>query len=99
MSIDTMLGKSTIICDRPLSAVVIALRISLVLISHDMDIVGGVADRVAVMKEGEIVETGPVTKIFAKPAHAYTRRLLDAIPGRHPVRVSVHQRCVSRFSK
>jgi ABC-type glutathione transport system ATPase component len=83
-----MQRKSAIICDRSLSAVVIALRMSLVLTSHDMAIAGGVADRVAVMKEGEIVETGPVTKIFAKPAHAYTRRLFDAIPGRHPVRVS-----------
>jgi peptide/nickel transport system ATP-binding protein len=60
----------------------------LVLISHDMSIVGRVADRVAVMKDGEIVETGPVAKIFAEPKHTYTRRLLDAIPGRHPLRAS-----------
>jgi peptide/nickel transport system ATP-binding protein len=45
-------------------------------------VVAEVADRVAVMHDGRIVETGPVRQIFHSPAHAYTRRLMAAIPGR-----------------
>jgi peptide/nickel transport system ATP-binding protein len=54
----------------------------LLLITHDLGVVSGVADRIAVMNGGEIVETGTVQKIFLAPAHAYTRKLLDAMPGR-----------------
>jgi peptide/nickel transport system ATP-binding protein len=53
----------------------------LVLITHDLGVVAQVADRVAVMHEGRIVETGPVRGIFHHPADAYTRRLMAAIPG------------------
>jgi peptide/nickel transport system ATP-binding protein len=55
---------------------------ALVLITHDLGVVAEVADRVAVMHEGQIVETGPARQIFHSPAHAYTRRLMAAIPGR-----------------
>jgi peptide/nickel transport system ATP-binding protein len=55
---------------------------ALVLITHDLGVVAEVADRVAVMHDGRIVETGPVRQIFHSPAHAYTRRLMAAIPGR-----------------
>ena len=41
------------------------------------------ADRVAVMQRGKIVETGPVASTFASPQHTYTRQLLDSVPGRH----------------
>ena len=54
----------------------------LLLITHDLGVVSGVADRIAVMNGGEIVETGTVQKIFLSPAHPYTRKLLDAVPGR-----------------
>ena len=52
----------------------------LILITHDLGIVARVADRVAVMYAGEIVEQGPVARLFARPAHPYTRGLLDCIP-------------------
>jgi peptide/nickel transport system ATP-binding protein len=54
----------------------------LVLITHDLGVVAEVASRVAVMQGGRIVETGPVRQIFREPRHAYTRRLMAAIPGR-----------------
>jgi oligopeptide/dipeptide ABC transporter ATP-binding protein len=55
-------------------------RMGLVLISHDMGVVADVADRVAVMYAGRVVEHAPVADIYARPAHPYTRALLDAIP-------------------
>ncbi|HUB94407.1 MAG TPA: ABC transporter ATP-binding protein [Stellaceae bacterium] len=57
---------------------------ALLLITHDLTIVAKMADRVAVMTEGRIVETGPVREIFAAPRHPYTRRLLDAAPKGEP---------------
>ncbi|MFT4220958.1 MAG: ABC transporter ATP-binding protein [Microbacterium sp.] len=53
---------------------------AIVLITHNMGVVADLADRVAVMLEGEIVETAPVHELFEAPAHEYTRRLLDAVP-------------------
>ncbi|MEM7042272.1 MAG: ABC transporter ATP-binding protein [Pseudomonadota bacterium] len=53
----------------------------LILITHDLGVVAETADRVAVMYQGKIVETGPVRKIFHNPEHPYTRRLISAIPG------------------
>jgi len=50
----------------------------LLFITHDLGIVERVADRVCVMKDGEIVEAGPVAEVFAAPAHPYTRKLLAA---------------------
>jgi peptide/nickel transport system ATP-binding protein len=55
-------------------------KLAVLFISHDLGVVSRVADRVAVMYGGEIVETGPVKSIFARPAHAYTRGLIHAIP-------------------
>ncbi|MEO3413546.1 ABC transporter ATP-binding protein [Roseovarius sp. CAU 1744] len=50
----------------------------LLFITHDLGIVQRIADRVCVMKDGEIVETGPTAEIFANPQHAYTQKLLGA---------------------
>lgn len=50
----------------------------LLFITHDLGIVQRIADRVCVMKDGEIVESGPVADVFAAPKHAYTRKLLGA---------------------
>jgi oligopeptide/dipeptide ABC transporter ATP-binding protein len=52
----------------------------LVLITHDMGVIARMADRVVVMRHGEAVERGAVDQVFAAPAHAYTRMLLDAMP-------------------
>jgi peptide/nickel transport system ATP-binding protein len=50
------------------------------LITHDFGVVAEVADRVAVMQHGRIVETGPVDQILAQPAHPYTKSLIAAVP-------------------
>jgi peptide/nickel transport system ATP-binding protein/oligopeptide transport system ATP-binding protein len=49
-------------------------------ITHNLGVVAQIADRVAVMYAGEIVEQGPVGAIFARPGHPYTRALFSAIP-------------------
>ncbi|MBE1592280.1 dipeptide ABC transporter ATP-binding protein [Nonomuraea angiospora] len=56
---------------------------SLLVISHDLAVVARLADRVAVMKDGVIVEQGPTGEVLTRPAHEYTRRLLRAIPAEH----------------
>ncbi|KWI84279.1 microcin ABC transporter ATP-binding protein [Burkholderia ubonensis] len=48
-------------------------------ISHDLDVIGAMAHRVAVMQDGAIVEAGEVTDIFTKPSHPYTQKLLKAV--------------------
>ena len=59
-------------------------NMGLLFITHDLAIVRRVADRVCVMKGGEIVETGPTAEIFANPRHPYTQKLLAAEPSGHP---------------
>jgi peptide/nickel transport system ATP-binding protein len=58
---------------------------ALIWITHDLAVVAGLADRVAVMYAGRIVEEGPVDAVFARPLHPYTRGLIGSIPrrGRH----------------
>jgi peptide/nickel transport system ATP-binding protein len=55
---------------------------SVLLITHDFGVVAQMADEVAVMRNGEIVERGGVREVLKKPQHAYTRTLLDALPSR-----------------
>jgi ABC-type dipeptide/oligopeptide/nickel transport system ATPase component len=55
---------------------------SVLLITHDFGVVAQMADDVAVMRRGEIVEHGSVRAVLQKPQHAYTRALLDALPSR-----------------
>jgi peptide/nickel transport system ATP-binding protein len=56
---------------------------ALIVISHDLAVVSRLADRVAVMKDGRIVEQGRTADILGNPRHPYTRSLLDAIPSAH----------------
>ena len=55
-------------------------RLAVLFISHDLGVISRVADQVAVMYAGQIVEMGPVERIFAAAAHPYTRGLIGAIP-------------------
>ncbi|MFF0427394.1 ABC transporter ATP-binding protein [Streptomyces sp. NPDC004520] len=56
------------------------LNMGLILITHDLGVVADVADKIAVMYAGKIVEQAPVHEIYKAPAHPYTRGLLDSIP-------------------
>jgi peptide/nickel transport system ATP-binding protein len=56
------------------------MHMALVLVTHDLGIVARIADRVAVMYAGEVVEEGPASVVFGAPRHPYTRGLMDCIP-------------------
>ncbi|MGE6741827.1 dipeptide ABC transporter ATP-binding protein [Allorhizobium pseudoryzae] len=86
-----------IICDEPTTALDVSIQAeilaemkelvaelgtALIWISHDLAIVSSIADRVAVMKTGKIVEIGPALGVLTRPQHDYTRALLDALPSR-----------------
>ncbi|MBU3032140.1 ABC transporter ATP-binding protein [Paracoccus sp. XHP0099] len=88
-------GPDLLIADEPTTALDVTIQaqildllaelkaaegLSMLFISHDLGIVRRIADRVCVMKDGEIVEQGPVEAIFADPRHDYTRKLLAAEP-------------------
>src|SRR5947208_11243942 len=55
---------------------------ALIWITHDLAVVAGLADRIAVMYAGRIVEEGPVDAVFARPLHPYTRGLIGSLPVR-----------------
>ena len=84
-----------LICDEPTTALDVTIQaqilrlvkqlqqqrnIAVIFISHDLAVVAGVADKVAVMKDGVIVEQGPVEDIFHRTQHEYTKKLLASIP-------------------
>jgi ABC-type oligopeptide transport system ATPase subunit len=56
------------------------LSLTLVFVSHDLSVVRRVCDRVAVMHQGQIVETGTTDDVYGNPHHPYTQRLVAAVP-------------------
>jgi peptide/nickel transport system ATP-binding protein len=62
------------------------LGFAVLFVTHDMSLVGGVADQLAVMYAGKLVELGPTQKVFSQPLHPYTAGLLDAFPSIQEVR-------------
>src|ERR1700733_2358236 len=57
------------------------LHLSMLLVTHDLRVALQVCDRIAVMKQGEVVEVAPTAEIFFNPQHAYTKALFAAVPG------------------
>ena len=95
------LGPDMLIADEPTTALDVTIQaqilellkdlkqrlgVALLFITHDLNIVRRLADRVCVMKDGVIVEHGPVSEIFKAPRHDYTKRLMDAQPKPTPPR-------------
>ncbi|AGP51920.1 ATP-binding cassette domain-containing protein [Streptomyces rapamycinicus] len=93
------LHPSILICDEPVSALDVSVQaqivnlftalrgelgISYVFIAHDLAVVEHVADRIAVMRQGRIVETGTVADIYESPRHPYTQELLASSPDMEP---------------
>lgn len=72
--------EPTTALDQDTQAQILALLkkidIATIFITHDLSLVEDIADRVAIMQDGEIVETGPVAQVFEEPQHPYTRKLL-----------------------
>ncbi|WP_326953887.1 ATP-binding cassette domain-containing protein [Amycolatopsis sp. NBC_01286] len=60
------------------------LKLTYVFVSHNLAVVQQIADRVAVMRAGKIVELAPSARLFASPSHEYTKSLLDAVPNPDP---------------
>jgi microcin C transport system ATP-binding protein len=63
------------------------MGMAMLIITHNLQVVERIADRVAVMTNGEIVETGPVTQVLDAPQHPYTKRLIDSEPEGEPAPV------------
>ncbi len=70
-----------------LKALQARLGMAILFITHDLTVVRHFADRVCIMKDGEIVEAGPVATVFARPSHPYSRHLLASEPGGRPLPV------------
>ncbi|MFG1720813.1 ATP-binding cassette domain-containing protein [Micromonospora chalcea] len=88
-------GPKVIVGDEPVSALDVSVRaqilnlltdlaeqfkLTLILVSHDLSVVRYLCDRIAVMNQGRIVETGATESIYSDPQHPYTQRLLSAVP-------------------
>jgi peptide/nickel transport system ATP-binding protein len=67
-----------------MQSLVASRGVSMLWISHDLSVVAGLADRVAVMYAGRLVEEGPTGAVLDRPLHPYTRGLIDSLPSRTP---------------
>ncbi|MCC6437427.1 MAG: ATP-binding cassette domain-containing protein [Acidimicrobiales bacterium] len=90
-----------LVCDEPVSALDVSIQaqilnlledlkdrygLTMLFISHDLSVVVNISDRVAVMYLGKLCELGATTAVFRRPAHPYSRALLDAVPSADPAR-------------
>ncbi|MCM1308252.1 MAG: ABC transporter ATP-binding protein [Butyrivibrio sp.] len=64
---------------------------SMLFITHDLNLAGRICDRVAVMKDGRIVEIGSTEEVFGNPREEYTKRLIDAVPSRRKPRRDIEE--------
>ncbi|GAB3887104.1 hypothetical protein GCM10029964_052540 [Kibdelosporangium lantanae] len=86
---------SVIVCDEAVSALDVSIQaqvldllaelqerlgVAYVFVSHHLGVIYHVSDRVLVMKDGTVVESGPVEEVLTDPGHDYTRQLLAAVP-------------------
>ncbi|MGW5687190.1 oligopeptide/dipeptide ABC transporter ATP-binding protein [Nonomuraea sp. NPDC003754] len=82
-----------LICDEPVASLDVSVQahvlellrevgISMVFVTHDLAVVRQMADRLVVLSRGEVVESGDTAEVLDAPAHAYTRRLLAAVPAK-----------------
>jgi len=87
-----------LLCDEPTTALDVTIQaqiirlltelatrrgLSIVFVSHDLGVISTIADRIAVMYAGQVVEVGPTAAVLARPAHAYTDRLIRSVPSVH----------------
>ncbi|GAA1266667.1 hypothetical protein GCM10009609_32250 [Pseudonocardia aurantiaca] len=94
-----MLGPRLVVADEPVSALDVSVQsqvlnlmrslqrsmgLTYVVISHDLSVVRYLADRIGVMYLGKLVEVGPASRVYERPAHPYTAGLLEAIPEPDP---------------